>query len=50
MVVVTAIKVFILSTSLTTLKSCMLLVDDTVDGKDNWMEETIGDITMHHFN
>ena len=28
-------KLFILWTCLTTLKSCMLVVDDTVDGKDN---------------
>ena len=29
------IKVFILSARLKTLSSCELMVDDTVDGKDN---------------
>ena len=43
MVVVTDIKVFILSTSVTTLMSCVLMVDDTVDGK-------VGDIMMYHFS
>ena len=34
------------------LMSCVLMVDDTVDGKDNQMEATmqVGDIMMYHFN
>ena len=43
---------FILSTSPTTLSMCKLVVDDTVDGKDNRMEETmeVGDIMMYYFS
>ena len=42
----------ILSTSLTILRSYVLVVDDTVDGKDNQEEDIIevGDIMMYHFN
>ena len=42
---------FIYSTSVTTLRSCVLMVNHTVDGKDNSMEETIVviDIMMYHF-
>ena len=31
--------------------SCVLIVSDTVDGKDNWMEETmkVGDTMIYHF-
>ena len=31
---------------------CKLVVDDTVDGKDNRMEETmeVGDIMMYHLS
>ena len=47
-------KFYILSTYLTTLSSCVLMVDDTEDGKDNYMEETmeVGDIMimMYHFS
>ena len=34
------------------LMSCVLMVDDTVDGKDNQMEATmqVGDIMMYHFS
>ena len=40
-----------ISTCLTTLRSCVL-VDGTVDGKDNKMKETmeVGDIMMYHFS
>ena len=40
MVMVVDIKVFILSASLKTLRSCGLVVDDWVDGKDNHEDET----------
>ena len=42
-------KFFILSTCLTTLSSCVFVVDDTENGKDNYMEETmeVGDIMMY---
>ena len=40
MVMVVDIKVFILSASLKTLRSCGLVVDDRVDGKDNHEDET----------
>jgi hypothetical protein len=45
-------KFFILSTCLTTLSSCVFVVDDTENGKDNYMEETmeVGDIMMYHFS
>ena len=35
-----------------TLRSVVLVVDDTVDGKDIYMEETreVGDIMMYHFS
>ena len=37
---------------MTTLRSCILVVDDTVDSKDNKMEETmdVGDIMIYHFS
>ena len=41
MVMVVDIKVFILSASLKTLRSCGLVVDDRVDGKDNHEDETM---------
>ena len=41
MVMVVDIKVFILSASLKTLRSCGLVVDDWVDGKDNHEDETM---------
>ena len=42
----------ILSTSLTILRSYVLVVDDTVDGKDNQEKDImeVGDIMMYHFN
>ena len=42
----------ILSTSLTILRSYVLVVDDTVDGKDNQKEDImeVGNIMMYHFN
>ena len=45
-------KFFILSTCLATLSSCVFVVDDTENGKDNYMEETmeVGDIMMYHFS
>ena len=41
-------KVFILSTYVTTLSTCELVVDNTVDGEDNLEEKTRGvaDIRM----
>ena len=42
-------KVFTLSAHLKTLSSCELMVDDTVDGKDN-KEKKTSDIMMHHFS
>ena len=41
MVMVVDIKVFILSASLKTLRSCGLVVEDQVDGKDNHEDETM---------
>ena len=34
------------------LMSCVLMVDDTVDGKDNYMEAImqVGDNMMYHFS
>ena len=44
-------KFFILSTCLTTLSSCVFVVDDTENGKDNYMEETreVANNRMYHF-
>ena len=44
-------KVFILSTYLTTLDTGELEVNDTVDSKDNLEEKTmeVADIRMYHF-
>ena len=44
-------KVFILSTYLTTLDTGELEVNDTVDSKDNLEEKTmeVSDIRMYHF-
>ena len=41
---------FIRSTCLTTLSTCELVIDDTVDGKDNKEEKTreVADIKMYH--
>ena len=46
------LEVLILSTSLTILRSYVLVVDDTVDGRDNQKEDImeVGDIMMYHFN
>ena len=43
-------KVFILSTCLTTLNTGELVVNHTVDGEDNQEEKTmeVADIKMHH--
>ena len=47
-------KVFILSTYVTTLSTCELVVDNTVNGKDNTAEmktrEVADIISMFHFN
>ena len=45
-------KFFILSTCLTTFSSCVLMVDDTMDGKDNKKEKTreVPDIRMYHIS
>ena len=45
-------KVFTLSGHLKTLSSCELMVDDTVDGKDNKEKKIRGfaDIRMYHFS
>ena len=40
MVMVVDMKVFILSTYLTTFKSRVLMVNDSLDGKDNLEEKT----------
>ena len=39
-------KVFILSTYVTTLSACELVVDNTVDGKGNKEEKTRGSMTL----
>ena len=46
------IKFVYLSTCLTTLRPCVLVVDGTVHGKDNKMEETrgVGDAMVYHFS
>ena len=52
MVMVVDMKVFILSTCLTTLNTGELVVNHTVDGKDNQEEKTGEgvDIRMYHFS
>ena len=42
---------FILSTFLKTISTCELVVDDTMDGKDNLEEKTVvvADTRMYHF-
>ena len=42
---------FILSTCLTTLRTCELVIDDTVDGKENLEKKTreVTEIRMYHF-
>ena len=47
---VVEIVFFIFSTCVTTLSLYVPMVDNTVDGKDNYMEETmeIGDSTTYH--
>ena len=49
-VMVVDMKVFILSTCLTTLNTGELVVNGTVDGKDNKEEKTreVADIKMYH--
>ena len=49
MVVVTTL--FILSTCVTTLSTCELVVDNTLDGEDNLSEKTreVVDIRLQHF-
>ena len=46
------IKVFTLLARLKTLSSCELMVDDTVDGKDNKEKKIRGgpDIRIYHFS
>ena len=43
---------FILSTFLKTISTCELVVDDTMDGKDNKKEKTreVPDIRMYHIS
>ena len=43
---------FILSTFLKTISTCELVVDDTMDGKDNLEEKTVvvADIRMYHIS
>ena len=50
MVMVVDMKVFILSTYVTTLSTCELVVDNTVDGKDTKEEKTreVPDIITSH--
>ena len=50
-VMVVDMKVFILSTCLTTLNTGELVVNHTVDGEDNQEEKTmeVADIRMYHF-
>ena len=45
-------KVFILSTYVTTLSTCELVVDGTVDGQNNKEEMTreVADTMMYHFS
>ena len=43
MMMVVDMRVFLFSTCLTTLSTCELVVDNTVDGKDN-MEEKISEV------
>ena len=45
-------KVFTLSARLKTLSSCELMVDDTVDGKNNKEKKIRGvaDIRIYHFS
>ena len=52
MVMVVDMKVFILSTCLTTLNTGELVVNHTVDGEDNQEEKTmeVADIRMHHIS
>ena len=44
--------IFIVSTFVTTLRSCVLVVDVTADGNNNEVEETmeVGDIMMYPFS
>ena len=51
MVMVVDMKVFILSTCLTTLNTGELVVNSTVDCKDNKEEKTreVADIKMYHY-
>ena len=50
MVMVVDIKVFILSTYMTTLSMCELVVDNTVDGKDTKEDNTreVPDVITSH--
>ena len=50
MVMVVDMKVFILSTYVTTLSTCELVVDNTVDGKDTKEENTreVPDVITSH--
>ena len=43
---------FIISTCLTTFSTCELVVDETVDSKDNLEEKAkeVADIRMYHFS
>ena len=43
---------FIVSTFMTTLRSCVFVVDVTADGNNNEVEETmeVGDIMMYPFS
>ena len=52
MVMVVDMKVFILSTYVTTLSTCELVVDGTVDGKNNKEEKAweVADIRIYHFS
>ena len=52
MVMVVEMKTVSFSTVPTTLRSFVLVVDDTVDGKGNQMEETmdVGDIMTYNFS
>ena len=45
-------KVFILSLYVTTVSTCELVVDNTVDGKDTKEEKTreVTDTMMYHFS
>ena len=51
-IMVVEMNSFILSTCVTTLSTCELVVDNTLDGEDNLSEKTreVVDIRLQHFD